>query len=108
MSVMRQRERAAGGSQDVLFRGFSDLLNQCLKVEPEDNILVIYDEAFHRFLPPLQRLFIVQHLHAALLNIPKDYQHAMISWSGGPDKVLEVSRCLEGACGEANIIAELS
>jgi hypothetical protein len=104
ISPMQESGRAASQSQDIPSRGFFDLLNKCLKVEPEDNILVIYDEAFHRFLPPLQRLLIEQHLYAAFLNIPKQYQHAMISWSGGPDNVLEVSRCLESACGEANII----
>jgi hypothetical protein len=96
-----QRTQSAA---DVFFQGFSDLLNQCLKVEPEDNILVIYDEAFHRFLPSLQTLLIEQRLHAAFLNIPKEYQFALISWSGGPDNALEMSRCLESACGEANII----
>jgi hypothetical protein len=84
--------------------GFQVLLSECLQVSPNDDVLVIYDEAFGPFLDALVELATRTHLRMTFVFFPKKYQRAVIGWAGGDEHEIDLPQGIASACGEASVI----
>jgi len=91
-------------SSETLLAGFSVLFNECLRVRPDDSILVIFDEAFRSFLDPLVSFFNSGRLQASFMAIPKAYQRALVAWSGGDEYEITLPRGIVSACRDSSIV----
>jgi hypothetical protein len=91
-------------SKQTLTKAFAVLFEQCLRVRPDDQILLIYDDLFRPFLDSVIDFLTENKLHATFVEIPKAYQRALVSWGTQSQYSSGVPLGLAAAIGEASII----
>jgi hypothetical protein len=72
-------EPITGLEESLKRRSLGILLDSGLRVSSEDRVLIIHDESLAPYCADLMHELIVRDVSAVLINIPKAYQHYLVS-----------------------------
>jgi hypothetical protein len=89
---------------------FRQLLRDCLRANPRDQILVIYDESLFTYFDDLLQVMIEDRLSVSFFHLPRKYQLALIQWrepsdDDSPDVYLP--NALNNAINDSSLILTL-
>jgi hypothetical protein len=84
-------------------KALSVLFFDCLRATSDDRVLILYDSALDDFFEEIVRFLISKTFHTTFVEVPNNYQHALLSWSAAENEPI-VPAPLAAAIGEATVI----
>jgi hypothetical protein len=97
------------GHDAVAYESFAMILDHCVQLADNEELLVIYDESLGPYLGALLRLIHDREIACTLLVFPKRYQSDLVRRHADPQErgTVQLPRSIIGAIAETNVILNL-
>lgn len=106
---MARASSPPAGAPDPRSSAFKVLFNDCLRVKPGEDVLILVDESMAPWLNTLTQVAVEHRLRPLFAHFPKPYQQALMDWKppGGDDSTVPLPRSLRDAFANARAVLNL-
>jgi leucyl aminopeptidase (aminopeptidase T) len=91
-------------AEETIYQGFTALLISCLDLTAKDELLVIADESFERYLKAFLRLISDHRFATSLVWIAESQQLALAGWAAEAEKPVSLPATLQAAISQSTAL----
>jgi hypothetical protein len=107
MAKQTGKRRQSYSDTTLPYRSFETILDRCLRVTGDDEVLFIYDESLAPFLRGLLDLVTARSLACTFLAFPQSYQLDLVRRIKPPDRTVFLPRSVISGINEASVVLSL-